>query len=67
MYQLADYLDQHGRRTRTDQVPPTGFWDAVAAHAHPDQKHPPLHERLASARASSNQLSGRPSQVTSRM
>ncbi|MFG1620167.1 hypothetical protein ACGFI3_46100 [Nonomuraea wenchangensis] len=34
-YRLADYLDQHGRRTRADQIPPRGFWAAAAAHAHP--------------------------------
>ncbi|MFF6815172.1 hypothetical protein ACFZAG_35600 [Streptomyces sp. NPDC012403] len=34
-YQLADYLDQHGRRCRTDQIPPIDFWTAAAAHAHP--------------------------------
>ncbi|WP_214105564.1 helix-turn-helix domain-containing protein [Acrocarpospora catenulata] len=30
-YQLADYLDQHGRRHRADQIPPIGFWAAVRA------------------------------------
>ncbi|WP_433474935.1 hypothetical protein ACQPZP_40705 [Spirillospora sp. CA-142024] len=34
VYRLADYLDQHGRRHRADQIPPPGFW-AAAAHAHP--------------------------------
>ncbi|QDO51710.1 helix-turn-helix transcriptional regulator [Streptomyces sp. RLB3-5] len=35
LYQLADYLDQHGRRHRADQIPPIDFWTAAAAHAHP--------------------------------
>ncbi|MEE1943289.1 hypothetical protein V1L54_28450, partial [Streptomyces sp. TRM 70361] len=34
-YQLADYLDQYGRRHRADQIPPIDFWTAAAAHAHP--------------------------------
>ena len=34
-YQLADYLDQHGRRHRAGQIPPIDFWTAAAAHAHP--------------------------------
>jgi hypothetical protein len=34
-YQLADYLDQYGRRHRTDQIPPIDFWTAAATHAHP--------------------------------
>ncbi|MGW0401452.1 hypothetical protein ACWD0E_27035, partial [Streptomyces sp. NPDC003002] len=34
-YQLADYLDQYGRRHRADQVPPIDFWTAAATHAHP--------------------------------
>ncbi|MEU6745147.1 hypothetical protein ABZ914_02850, partial [Spirillospora sp. NPDC046719] len=34
-YQLADYLDQHGRLTRIDQIPPHSLWIATAAHAHP--------------------------------
>ncbi|WP_431971590.1 hypothetical protein [Nocardia sp. bgisy134] len=32
-YELAEYLDQHGRIHRADCIPPTGFWDAVADHA----------------------------------
>ena len=35
LYRLADYLDQHGRRHRAGQVPPTGFWAAAADHANP--------------------------------
>ncbi|MBO4270908.1 hypothetical protein [Microbispora triticiradicis] len=35
VYRLADYLDQHGRVTRADQIPPVGLWTAAAAHAHP--------------------------------
>jgi hypothetical protein len=38
LYRLADYLDQHGRRHRADQFPPTGFWAAAAAHANPSDK-----------------------------
>lgn len=34
LYRLADYLDQHGRRHRADQIPPIDFWTAVAAQAH---------------------------------
>jgi hypothetical protein len=34
-YQLADYLDQHARNHRTDQIPPAEFWDTAARHAHP--------------------------------
>ena len=32
-YQVADYLDQYGRRTREDQLGPVSLWDAFAAHA----------------------------------
>ena len=32
-YQVADYLDQYGRRTRQDQLGPTSLWDALTAHA----------------------------------
>ncbi|MFI0424037.1 hypothetical protein [Spongiactinospora sp. 9N601] len=35
LYRLADYLDQHGRRHRAEQIPPIDFWTAAAAHAHP--------------------------------
>jgi hypothetical protein len=35
LYRLADYLDQHGRRHRKDQFPPTDFWPAAAGHAFP--------------------------------
>jgi hypothetical protein len=35
MYRLADYLDQHGRRHRREQIPPVGFWTATAAYARP--------------------------------
>jgi hypothetical protein len=37
-YRLADYLDQHGRRHRSDQFPPRGFWAAAALHADPRDK-----------------------------
>ncbi|MFD0686011.1 hypothetical protein [Actinomadura fibrosa] len=39
-YQLADYLDQHARTTRADQIPPDSFWTAAATHAHPTDLHP---------------------------
>ncbi|MUN41676.1 hypothetical protein [Actinomadura litoris] len=39
VYRLADYLDQHARDTRADQIPPIGFWVAAAAHAHPGDQH----------------------------
>jgi hypothetical protein len=32
-YRIAGYLDQHGRRTRQDQLGPASLWDALAAHA----------------------------------
>jgi hypothetical protein len=35
LYRLADYLDQHGRRHRNDQIPPDGFWAAASDHACP--------------------------------
>jgi hypothetical protein len=35
LYRLADYLDQHGRALRADQIPPAEFWSAAAAHAAP--------------------------------
>ncbi|WP_157963705.1 hypothetical protein [Actinocorallia populi] len=38
MYRLADYLDQYGRITRADQIPPIGFWTAAAAHASPSDQ-----------------------------
>lgn len=31
-YQVADYLDQHGRRTRQDQAGPPSLWDAITTH-----------------------------------
>ena len=31
-YQAADYLDQHGRRTRQDQLGPLSLWDALTTH-----------------------------------
>ena len=31
-YQVADYLDQYGRRTRQDQLGPPSLWDALTAH-----------------------------------
>ncbi|MCX4799894.1 hypothetical protein OG497_39320 [Streptomyces sp. NBC_01242] len=34
-YQLADYLDQHGRRRRAEKIPPIDFWSAASTHAHP--------------------------------
>jgi hypothetical protein len=38
LYRLADYLDQHGRAYRKDQIPPAGFWIAAADHALPDDQ-----------------------------
>ncbi|MBF6422897.1 hypothetical protein IU436_29750 [Nocardia farcinica] len=38
-YQLAEYLDQYGRRRRSRLTPPLSFWAAAAAHAHPDQQY----------------------------
>jgi len=32
-YQVADYLDQEGRRTRGDQLGPASLWDALTTHA----------------------------------
>ena len=32
-YRVADYLDQHGRRTRQDHLGPAFLWDALTAHA----------------------------------
>ena len=32
-YRVADYLDQHGRRTRQDQLGPASLWDALNTHA----------------------------------
>ena len=37
-YQLADYLDQHGRADRKSQIPPAGFWAAAAGHALPGEQ-----------------------------
>jgi hypothetical protein len=34
-WQLADYLDQHGRRTRREEIPPEAFWAAAASYADP--------------------------------
>ncbi|MFJ8150566.1 hypothetical protein ACIQ6R_36875 [Streptomyces sp. NPDC096048] len=34
-YRLADYLDQYGRTHRVGQIPPPGFWSAMADCAHP--------------------------------
>ena len=32
-YQVADYLDQYGRRTRQDQLGPASLWDTLVARA----------------------------------
>ena len=32
-YQVADYLEQHGRCTRQDQTSPASLWDALNAHS----------------------------------
>ncbi|WP_378730596.1 hypothetical protein [Nocardia brasiliensis] len=39
VYQLADFLDQYGRRERANTIPPIGFWEAAAAHARPGDQH----------------------------
>ncbi|WP_187683266.1 hypothetical protein [Nocardia wallacei] len=39
VYQLADYLDQYGRRARANTIPPIGFWEAAAVHSRPDDQH----------------------------
>lgn len=37
VFQLADYLEQHGRATRRRLCPPASFWDAASQHlSHPD-------------------------------
>ena len=38
VYRLADYLDQHGRADRKNQIPPAGFWAAAADHALPGEQ-----------------------------
>ncbi|MFF0637815.1 hypothetical protein ACFYTS_35590 [Nocardia sp. NPDC004151] len=35
MYQFADYLDQHGRKHRAEEILPIEFWKAAARHAPP--------------------------------
>ena len=35
LYRIADFLDQHGRTHRKDQIPPAGFWAAAAEYALP--------------------------------
>jgi hypothetical protein len=35
VYRLADYLDQHGRQHRKNQIPSAGFWAAAADHVSP--------------------------------
>ncbi|KOX35620.1 hypothetical protein ADL06_06505 [Streptomyces sp. NRRL F-6491] len=32
LYQLADYLEQHGRQTRGDLCPPASFWHSAHVH-----------------------------------
>jgi hypothetical protein len=32
-WQLADYLDQYGRRARRELIPPSAFWAAAASYA----------------------------------
>ncbi|MEU1209434.1 hypothetical protein [Nocardia sp. NPDC005825] len=39
VYQLADYLDQYGRRQRAGIIPPVEFWDAAAIYAAADDQH----------------------------
>lgn len=38
VYQLADYLDQHGRTEREQIIPPIDFWEALTDHAHPGDR-----------------------------
>ena len=33
LYRLADYLEQHGHRTRAEEIPPIDFWTAASTHA----------------------------------
>ncbi|MFI6691850.1 hypothetical protein ACIBLA_08805 [Streptomyces sp. NPDC050433] len=33
LYRLADHLDQDGRRSRAEEIPPVGFWTTAARHA----------------------------------
>jgi hypothetical protein len=35
VYRLADYLEQHCRRTRRGCIPPKSFWNATLSHASP--------------------------------
>ena len=37
-YRLADYLDQHGRAERAEEMPPREFWTAAAASADGDDQ-----------------------------
>jgi hypothetical protein len=39
-YRLADYLDQHGRRTRRYHIPPASFWAAAESFADPSDLRP---------------------------
>ncbi|MEV0826683.1 hypothetical protein [Nonomuraea rubra] len=43
-YQLADYLEQHGVRTRRFICPPERFWDAATRHAATSADHAALRE-----------------------
>ncbi|GAB2559479.1 ATP-binding protein [Nocardia heshunensis] len=38
VYQLADYLDQHGRTERSQLLPPIDFWEALTDHAEPGDR-----------------------------
>ncbi|MFG1768987.1 AAA family ATPase [Nocardia salmonicida] len=38
VYQLADYLEQYGRRVRARSTPPLGFWETATEHAAPDHQ-----------------------------
>ena len=46
LYRLGDYLDQHGRAHRKDQIPPAGFW-AAADHVLPADQAALGHAALA--------------------
>ncbi|MGW1563382.1 hypothetical protein ACWCQ1_43900 [Streptomyces sp. NPDC002144] len=51
-YRLADYLEQHGRKSRHRLCPPASFWHAAHAHV----THPNDLENLVEAAASRHRL-----------
>jgi len=48
-YRLADYLDQHARRTRRLIFPPSGFWTAAGKLAIPETCNPSARQLLTGA------------------